>query len=190
MNMIRSGKIARLPETIREQVNRRLANHESSTPLLKWLNALPEVQAVLAQEFGGEVINRVNIRNWRQGGHAEWRRHREAREIVKDLHADSHDLTQVAGGSVVNITAQWLAARYAVAMKQWQEQDGDPAAAWNRLREFCHDIVALQRGEQRAQRLELDGSGPNRVRAGRGASRTGSEPDWPAGKTRGQGTGG
>ncbi|MBW8863720.1 MAG: hypothetical protein JF609_02140 [Verrucomicrobia bacterium] len=156
MNTIRSGKIARLPPAIREQLNERLANYESSTPLLAWLNALPEVQAVLAQEFGGEVISRVNIRNWRQGGHAEWRRQREAREIVKDLHADGHELTKVAGGSVVNITAQWLAARYAVGMKQWQGQGGDPAAAWNRMREFCRDIVALQRGERLAQRLEFE----------------------------------
>jgi len=157
MNTIRNGKIARLPKVIREEINQRLTNHESGTSVLKWLNALPEVQVVLTAEFGGKAINGYNLHEWRHGGHAEWRRHREAREIVKDLHADSNELTKVAEGSVVNITAQWLAARYAVAMKQWQGQGGDPTAAWNRLRECCHDIVALQRGEQRAQRLELEG---------------------------------
>ncbi|MBW8865586.1 MAG: hypothetical protein JF609_11840 [Verrucomicrobia bacterium] len=168
MKSIRSGKIARLPPDIREELNVRLANHESSTPLLKWLNALPEVRAVLAQEFGGKNIVRQNLHEWRHGGHAEWRRQREAREIVKDLHTDSHELTKVAEGSVVNITAQWLAARYAVAMKQSQGQGGDPAAAWNRMREFCRDIVALQRGEHRAQRLEFE-----QGRAGLGPSRAG-----------------
>jgi len=113
------------------------------------------VQVLLTAEFGGKAINGYNLHEWRHGGHAEWRRHQEAREIVKDLHADSNELTQMAEGSVVNITAQWLAARYAVAMKRAEGQEADPAANWKRMREFCHDIVALGRGEHRAQRLEL-----------------------------------
>ena len=36
MKIIRNGTIARLPEEIREELNARLARHESSTPLLKW----------------------------------------------------------------------------------------------------------------------------------------------------------
>jgi len=154
MSTIRYGKIARLPAEIREQLNQRLANHESSTPLLAWLNALPEVRTVLAREFGGKAINKINILNWRHGGYAEWRRDREAREIMKNLHADGNELTQMAGGSVLNLTTQWLAARYAVAMER-SEGQGDRAAAWERLREFCHDVVALRRVDLRAQRLEL-----------------------------------
>ena len=151
MNTIRSGKIARLPEEIREQLNERLANHESSTTLLAWLNGLPEVQAMVAQEFGGKAIGKNSIFEWRHGGHAEWRRSKEAREIVKDLQKDGHQFSEAAGGSVVNITAQWMAARYAVGMKSAV----DAGVAWERMREFCHDVLALQREEYLTQRLEL-----------------------------------
>ena len=41
------GKIARLPHGVREEVNLRLVNGETSTTILPWLNGLPEVQVVL-----------------------------------------------------------------------------------------------------------------------------------------------
>ncbi|MDR3456348.1 MAG: hypothetical protein P4N60_02790 [Verrucomicrobiae bacterium] len=161
MNTIRSGKIARLPPEIREQLNQRLANHESSTSLVKWLNALPEVQAVVTQEFGGKAVMKQNLHEWRHGGHAEWRWEQAARKIVERLHADSNELTKVADGSVANITAQWLAARYVVGLKQLKGRAGDREAAWNQMRECCHDVLALRRMEHLAQRLEFE-----RVRAG------------------------
>jgi len=151
MNTIRSGKIARLPPAIREQLNQRLANHESSTTLLAWLNGLPEVRVMVAQEFGGKAIGKNNIFEWRHGGHAEWRRFKEAREIVERLHADGNELTKMPKGAVVDITAQWMAARYAVGMKSAV----DSGVAWEQMREFCHDVLALQREEHRTQRLEL-----------------------------------
>src|SRR5580692_4637922 len=88
MRSIRYGKIARLPEAIREQLNERLANHESSAPLLAWLNALPEVQTLITREFGGKIIGRQNLHEWRHGGHAAWRREKEARGIIKWLHSN------------------------------------------------------------------------------------------------------
>jgi len=156
MRTIRYGKIARLPEEIREQVNRRMANHESSTTLLAWLNALPEVQAVVAQEFGGKAVMRQNLSEWRHGGWAEWLRLREARAIVKDLQKDGRQFSEAAGGSVTDTMAEWLAARYVVGMKSAV----DSGVAWERMREFCHDVVALKRADHRTQRLEFE-----RVRA-------------------------
>ena len=167
MSTIRYGKIARLPAEVREQLNQRLANHESSTPLLAWLNALPEVRAGLAREFGGKAINKINALNWRHGGHAERWRDREARDIMKDLQStsvlppDAGLATSLKGRSVTDTMAEWLAARYVVGMKKQTDRSGDPAAGWERMREFCQDVVALRRGEYRAQRLEFE-----RVRAG------------------------
>ena len=159
MRTIRHGKIARLPEAVREQVNQRLADHESGTPLLKWLNALPEVQAVLASEFRGRAVNGYNLHEWRHGGHAEWRQRQEAQAMIERLHADSSEAGLAIGSkgeSVTDVLATWLAARYAVAVKKLQGQGGDPVAAWSRLRECCHDVVALRRGEYRTQRLEFE----------------------------------
>ena len=51
-----NGKIARLPRTVREQLNRRLDDGEAAGPLLTWLNGLPETQSVLAEGFGGRAL--------------------------------------------------------------------------------------------------------------------------------------
>ncbi len=43
----RTGKIARLPRDLREQVNRRLQDGEPAEPLLAWLNAQPQTLELL-----------------------------------------------------------------------------------------------------------------------------------------------
>ena len=78
ITLSRNGKIARLPKPIREELNRRLDQGAPGGPLLQWLNSLPEVQAVLAADFGGRPINKQSLSQWRHGGYAEWLRLREA----------------------------------------------------------------------------------------------------------------
>ena len=51
MNAVPKGKIGRLPRAIQEPVNLRLENGERARTLVAWLNALPEVQAMLAAEI-------------------------------------------------------------------------------------------------------------------------------------------
>ena len=55
--MSRRGKIARLPEEIREELNRRLADGEPGSSLARWLNGLPAVREMLERYFGGRDIN-------------------------------------------------------------------------------------------------------------------------------------
>lgn len=89
--------------------------------------------------------------------------------MTKRLGTDGK-LTETGAGGILNNMVTLVAARYVVAMKQLNEQGGDPAAAWNQLRECCRDVLALQRGEQQAQRIELDWEklafGREKVRAG------------------------
>jgi hypothetical protein len=49
----RNGKIARLPRSIRDELNNRLEDSEESPELLDWLNALPDVREVLRKQFAG-----------------------------------------------------------------------------------------------------------------------------------------
>ena len=49
----RDGKIARLPRFVREELNERLERSEESPQLLDWVNALPEVQEVVQNDFAG-----------------------------------------------------------------------------------------------------------------------------------------
>lgn len=66
------SKISRLPPDVRLQINQRIAGHESGTVLLKWLNAHPQVQAVLDAEFDGAPVTFQNLSDWRASGYAEW----------------------------------------------------------------------------------------------------------------------
>jgi len=69
---IHNGKIGRLPWNLRDELNLRLENGKRSGPIIEWLNALPEAQAVLASGFGGSQMNEQNLTNWRKGGYQNW----------------------------------------------------------------------------------------------------------------------
>ena len=79
---------------------------------------------------------------------------REAGELTERL-CTGGKLTDTGAGAILENMVTFVAARYALAMKQSQGQDGEPGTTWNHLRICCHDVLALQRGEQRAQRIEL-----------------------------------
>ena len=89
MNATRTGKIARLPSAVREELNRRLDEGVSGKALVAWLNALPEVQAILRAQFGGQPINAVNLTKWRQGGYRDWLIEGDAQVVAADL---SHEV--------------------------------------------------------------------------------------------------
>jgi len=80
--MARRGKIARLPQTIREQINRRLQNGEEGQQVAEWLNTLPEVAALMKAEFDGQPINEPNLSHWKVGGYCEWEEQQEALEVI------------------------------------------------------------------------------------------------------------
>ena len=68
----RRGKIACLPEDVRDELNFHLANGVRGPELLPWLNSLPQVRNVLTRLFGGRNINHQNLSAWRRGGFRDW----------------------------------------------------------------------------------------------------------------------
>ncbi|MGP8201658.1 MAG: hypothetical protein ACLQU4_19380 [Limisphaerales bacterium] len=154
--MTRKGKIARLPQSIREQINRRLQNGEEGKRIAEWLNALPEVIALLAAEFDGQPINDVNLSNWKLGGYRDWEAQQEALEAVLRIGGDSAELSQAAAGQLADQLAICLTARIAVALQRPDGEGDDPAGQLRRLRELCADLVALRKGDHNAQWLRLE----------------------------------
>ena len=118
MNTNRNGKIARLPRAVREELNRRLDNGESGRQLVAWLNAQPEVQAVVATVLGGSAIRDQNLSEWTQGGSWDWQARPEALELVQRLGEDTAELQADGRLPLTDTPALWLAARYAVATRQ------------------------------------------------------------------------
>src|SRR6266567_1716642 len=84
---MRTGKITRLPHDIREQLNRRLNDGEQAQSILNWLNSVPEVQAVLAANFDGRPLNKVNLTHWRDGGYHDWLVRQDALDFAASANA-------------------------------------------------------------------------------------------------------
>ena len=66
--MTRTGKIARLPRYLRDNLNQRLHDGESGKKLTAWLNSSQAVQDILDDYFNGVPISEQNLSEWRQGG--------------------------------------------------------------------------------------------------------------------------
>jgi hypothetical protein len=152
----RTGKIARLPRQIRDQLNRRLQNGAPAKRLVAWLNSLPEVRAVLKAEFGSRSVSEQNLSEWKLGGYPDWQLQQEAIELVRHMDADSNELNQASKLRLTDLLAQRLAARYAVATKLLTQSDTGGEIDLKLLRELCGDIVALRKGDHSAERLEVE----------------------------------
>ena len=155
--MTRNGKIARLPRTVRDELNRRLQDGEPGVRLVAWLNALPEVQQGLAEGFGGRAISEQNLSEWKAGGYRDWLARQETLAQARELAADAAELTQATDGRLTDHLATVLAACYAAALGDWS---GELSEEFRRklrtLHSLCQDIVELRRGDHSGARLSLE----------------------------------
>jgi hypothetical protein len=154
--MSRTGKIARLPRPIREELNVLL---ERSTPgrlLVAWLNSLPEVQELLRDFFEGKPVNEQNLSEWRRGGFSEWQTRNDLLDRAGDAGLDAEKL-EAAAGPMAHHAAQFLSARYAVALANW---NGDPQATefagLKYLSPLVRDVSALRRHDIANARLKME----------------------------------
>lgn len=154
MKGTRTGKIARLPRAVRQELNRRLQNSEQGKKLVAWLNALPEVQAIVAAEFGGKAIREQNLSEWKQGGYRDWQAQQEALEIAGRLGEDAAEWDAEGRAPLTDTLTHWLAARYAVATRRLAETGG--REGWRLFREMCGDVVELRKGDHSAERLRIE----------------------------------
>ena len=154
--MTRHGKIARLPHSIREQINRRLQNSDEGKEIIEWVNTLPEVRAVVDGEFDGQPVSEVNLSNWRLGGYRDWEAQQEALEAVRRFGAHAADINQETGGQLTDQLAVCMIARIAVALQQPASGGDDPVKELQRLRALCSDLVALRKGDHNVQWLRIE----------------------------------
>ena len=146
--MKRTGKIARLPRTLRDQLNQCLHNGEPGVDLVKWLNALPEVQAILAEHFAGVPISPQNLSEWNHGGFLDWLATQELLEAAREFAADSAQLPGFTDGHLVDCLAHTIIARYAVLLNK-MPLDGpippDVLAQYNLLLRLHRMTLQVQR---------------------------------------------
>ena len=153
----RNGKIARLPRNIREQLNRKLEDGETGGRIVEWLNALPDVQAVLAAEFEGGRISEQNLSKWRGGGYQDWQKQQERRALVRQLTEDAGELkTDADGVEVSNHLSAVLTAELAESARDCLATLTDPAERCARAQEFLRTLERVRRQDYRAGRLEIE----------------------------------
>jgi hypothetical protein len=105
MNATRTGKIARLPHAIRDQLNQRLQDGEKARSLVAWLNSSPEVQAILAADFGAKPIRPQNLSEWRHGGYRDWLHHQQALEFARSFTEEARELQASATSTAPGLPA-------------------------------------------------------------------------------------
>ncbi len=153
--MKRTGKIARLPHHLRDQLNQRLHNGEPGVDLIKWLNALPEVQALLAEHFNGVPISPQNLSEWNNGGFLDWLTTQELLEDAREFAANTAELPGFTDGHLADCLAHAITARYAVLLGKMPLEGAlnpDLLARFNLLHRLDRHVARLQRRTDRARK--------------------------------------
>ncbi len=152
MDVKRRGKIARLPQRIRHELNIRLDDGDPFAEILAWLNALPEVQAVLAEHFASEPILQQNLSQWKKGGHQDWLQWQDelaAAELLRDTTAELRDRSP--GAQILENLAVWLTVQLTVILNQ--PAPDDPTEEFALLTAATQALTQLQRGDVTRDRL-------------------------------------
>ncbi len=151
-----NGKISHLPQSIREQLNRRLSDGERRSRILAWLNSLPEVKALLASDFAGRPISKQNLYEWTQHGFRQWKLRQNALAFATEDAADTPATDICSTPQLTEKLIQWLALRFAASAHALAPADDEPETDLRRLRQFAADIVALRRGDLYSRRIALE----------------------------------
>ncbi len=153
--MGRHGKIARLPRTIRDQLNHRLDNEESGGDLAAWLNGLDEVKQLIEKNFGGREITEKNLSDWRLNGFLHWQAQQEALALARELNAEGTKGVE-SGGELSNSLTRLVTARYASLLYDWDGEMTDEIRAKLRgLKGISHEIVRLRQSDQVLEQMKI-----------------------------------
>jgi hypothetical protein len=154
--MGRIAKIARLPESLCEQVNQRLLNSEPARSIAAWFNALPEVQALLQSEFDGRPVSELNLYHWRDGGLQQCLAEQDAMDAITKLRSDAAGLDAASDLQLPQKLGVCLTARVAVALRRMDEDNPNYATQLKRPGHLCANLGILRRADRLANQAELD----------------------------------
>ncbi len=148
--MSRRSKIAALPEAVRADVNRRLADGHTARSIADWLSDLPEVQALLRERFNNEPVSESNVSAWRLGGYQDWLERRDDLDLVRELSAQASDLASATQAAPTPGAALLASAKLFQAL-----QACDPVADPSRFRLLVLGLADLRVAEDAERRLQL-----------------------------------
>jgi hypothetical protein len=79
----------------------------------------------------------------------------KTKSLLLDMVAEANELKGVAGGSVTDAVAGWLAPQYMLAMSE-KLAGTEGAQRWEILRVFAQDWAVLRHGDHTAERLRIE----------------------------------
>jgi hypothetical protein len=135
------GKIARLPDDVREQLNQRLLDGHSASAILPWLNGLAPVKEVLAAQFASEPVTAQNLSNWRIGGFQHWLRDQKDLSQIKKFGDHAAGLSSTYHH---NLAAGTLTVASARIFQSLQSTIDEPLSATD-ICKIARAAVSLQR---------------------------------------------
>ena len=154
--MFRTGKIARLPKELRQELNTRLSNGEAGESLVVWLNGLPEVQAIMNAEFEGMPIREQNISEWRKGGYLDALNADDAVDVVERLRGGAAEWKEDEAEANADLGAameHYLSSRQALESERAADLEGEEKwELWDRM---CLEVLRLRQAEMQAEKLKL-----------------------------------
>ena len=145
--MARRGKIARLPNALRDAVNQRILDGVPAQATIAWLNEKPEVKAILDEYFAGEPINDENFSQWVKGGYEEWRDDEKRAARLARLSGVAMMLARAAGGSIAAGPIAVAGGRMLEILER--AEDGD-------LPGLIEPLTFLRNTEISTEKLSLD----------------------------------
>jgi hypothetical protein len=168
MQDTRTGKVARLPLAIREEVNRRLLDNEPAGKILPWLNALPEVVSILGEDFEGLAVNDQNLSEWRKGGFQDWLKRRDRIEHTRELAQTAVKFAKAGGGNLTEGAAAILSGRILDVLEQLDDlvksAEGETAEQTREkmglmaeaIEGLTLSVSRLRKGDHNAETLRLN----------------------------------
>jgi len=154
----RTSKIARLPKTIRDELNHKIENGLLGKTITNWLNNLPEVKQIMAEQFGGRVITHQNLSEWRHTGFIDWQMNREGRQHWWEMIEAARELSQTGNPTGEKDASGYLGSVLLVELAQALNQlhrTKNPRERWKLLRLLSGSLSRLRNDDTREKRFRL-----------------------------------
>lgn len=139
--MARTGKIARLPKSLRDQVNLALRDGATASRVIELLTAAKAGGATNGDGSEIDLPNDQNITNWREGGYAEWCKEQERLDDMRIKREFAMDVVKQNEGGKIHEAGLNLAASQIFEVLQ----DFDIAALKERLAEDPENFIGVVR---------------------------------------------
>jgi hypothetical protein len=145
----RIGKIAQLPKSTRDQLNRRLQNGQQSPELLRWLNELHNTKKLLAKKFADQPITKSNLSHWRHGGYLDWLADQARQAHIQRISESGASLEKAETGDLFENFARIAAAELMADLDSLQKLRDEKRTQY--LHNLVRDLARLQNSYNRSR---------------------------------------